>query len=118
MPFPIIGIIVHAGNEDDAGESPLTKRIDFQTDPSRYRHWRVAYDGAPLPIEREEIRVAEITTRDIDRGGFPHFLLKSLAVVVETLLRTEVQRTVERDHPLPDKSELWRSAAVSTSPTI
>ncbi|MGA7328042.1 MAG: enoyl-CoA hydratase-related protein, partial [Rhodomicrobium sp.] len=23
----------------------MTKRIDFQTDPSRYRHWRVAYDG-------------------------------------------------------------------------
>jgi glutamine---fructose-6-phosphate transaminase (isomerizing) len=40
---------------------------------------RVAYDGAPLPIEREEIRVAEITTRDIDRGGFPHFLLKEIS---------------------------------------
>ncbi len=23
----------------------MTKRIDFQTDPSRYRHWRVDYDG-------------------------------------------------------------------------
>src|SRR5262252_583167 len=23
----------------------MSKRIDFQTDPSRYRHWRVAYDG-------------------------------------------------------------------------
>jgi benzoyl-CoA-dihydrodiol lyase len=23
----------------------MTKRVDFQTDPSRYRHWRVAYDG-------------------------------------------------------------------------
>jgi len=23
----------------------VTKRIDFQTDPSRYRHWRVEYDG-------------------------------------------------------------------------
>jgi len=23
----------------------MTKRIDFQTDPSRYLHWRVAYDG-------------------------------------------------------------------------
>ncbi len=23
----------------------MTKRIDFQTDPSRYCHWRVAYDG-------------------------------------------------------------------------
>ncbi len=23
----------------------MTKRIDFQTDPSKYRHWRVEYDG-------------------------------------------------------------------------
>jgi len=23
----------------------MTKHIDFQTDPSRYRHWRVEYDG-------------------------------------------------------------------------
>ncbi len=23
----------------------MDKRIDFQTDPSKYRHWRVAYDG-------------------------------------------------------------------------
>ena len=23
----------------------MTQRIDFQTDPSRYRHWRVEYDG-------------------------------------------------------------------------
>lgn len=24
----------------------MSQRIDFQTDPSRYRHWRVEYDGA------------------------------------------------------------------------
>ena len=24
----------------------MTQRIDFQTDPPQYRHWRVAYDGA------------------------------------------------------------------------
>jgi benzoyl-CoA-dihydrodiol lyase len=23
----------------------MTERIDFQTDPSRYRHWRIAYEG-------------------------------------------------------------------------
>ena len=28
----------------------MVKRIDFQTDPSRYRHWRVAYDGAVATI--------------------------------------------------------------------
>jgi glucosamine--fructose-6-phosphate aminotransferase (isomerizing) len=40
---------------------------------------RLGYDGAPIPLARHEIRTAEITTRDIDRGGFPHFLLKEIS---------------------------------------
>jgi glucosamine--fructose-6-phosphate aminotransferase (isomerizing) len=39
---------------------------------------RSKYTGAPLPIDGREIVSAEITTRDIDRRGFPHFLLKEL----------------------------------------
>ena len=31
----------------DSGESALTHpdRVDYQTDPSQYRHWRINYDG-------------------------------------------------------------------------
>jgi benzoyl-CoA-dihydrodiol lyase len=36
----------------------MPDRIDFQTDPTRYRHWRVAYDGA----------VARVTM-DVDEAG-------------------------------------------------
>ena len=39
---------------------------------------RIAYDGTPLPIEDNEFTQAEITTRDIDRRNFPHFLLKEI----------------------------------------
>ncbi len=39
---------------------------------------RLAYDGTPLPVTDGDIRTAEITTRDIDRAGFPHFLLKEV----------------------------------------
>ena len=39
---------------------------------------RVAYDGTPLPVADIEYQTAEITTRDIDRAGAPHFLLKEL----------------------------------------
>src|SRR5258705_5275013 len=28
-----------------SGGEDMTGRIDFQTDPSRYRHWRLAFDG-------------------------------------------------------------------------
>ena len=39
-------------------EDPMTKMIDFQTDPSRYRHWRVEYDG---PVAR--------LVMDVDENG-------------------------------------------------
>ncbi|MDP2292727.1 MAG: SIS domain-containing protein, partial [Actinomycetota bacterium] len=39
---------------------------------------RMAYDGTPLPIDASEIVTAQVTTRDIDRGDAPHFLLKEI----------------------------------------
>ncbi len=39
---------------------------------------RYAYDGTELPVRADELNRAEITTRDIDRGDYPHFLLKEL----------------------------------------
>ncbi len=38
---------------------------------------RYAYDGTPLPIATELV-VPEVTTRDIDRGAYQHFLLKEI----------------------------------------
>jgi glucosamine--fructose-6-phosphate aminotransferase (isomerizing) len=40
---------------------------------------RVAYDGTPLPVDPAEVVTAEITTRDVDRSGYPHFLLKEIS---------------------------------------
>ncbi len=39
---------------------------------------RRSYDGRLLPITVEDLTRAEITTRDIDRGDHPHFLLKEI----------------------------------------
>jgi len=36
------------------------------------------YDGTPLLLTRADIQRAEITTRDIDRRGYPHFFLKEI----------------------------------------
>ena len=49
---------------------------------------RLTYDGAPLPIDAGEIRQAEITTRDIDRRGFPHFLLKEITEAPQSFRKT------------------------------
>ncbi|MEX2394991.1 MAG: glucosamine-6-phosphate synthase, partial [Actinomycetota bacterium] len=39
---------------------------------------RRSYDGTELPIGDGDVKGAEITTRDVDRGPYPHFLLKEL----------------------------------------
>jgi glutamine---fructose-6-phosphate transaminase (isomerizing) len=49
---------------------------------------RVAYDGARLPVGDDEIAVAEITTRDVDRAGYPHFLLKEMSEAPESFRKT------------------------------
>jgi glucosamine--fructose-6-phosphate aminotransferase (isomerizing) len=40
---------------------------------------RRRYDGAALPVDERDVSVAAITTRDIDRSAFPHFLLKEIS---------------------------------------
>jgi glucosamine--fructose-6-phosphate aminotransferase (isomerizing) len=49
---------------------------------------RTGYDGADLPVEFPELRMAEITTRDIDRAGFPHFLLKEISEAPQSFRKT------------------------------
>ena len=49
---------------------------------------RTAYDGTPAPVDPGEIVTAEITTRDIDRGGAPHFLLKEITEAPASFRKT------------------------------
>lgn len=39
---------------------------------------RMAYDGTALPVTEADVQRAAITTRDIDRGQYPHFLVKEI----------------------------------------
>jgi benzoyl-CoA-dihydrodiol lyase len=69
----------------------MSKVIDFQTDPSKYRHWRVEYDGA----------VANLYM-DVDENGglFDGYLLKlnSYDLGVDIELADIVQR-MRFEHP-------------------
>ncbi|HEX6166256.1 MAG TPA: SIS domain-containing protein [Acidimicrobiales bacterium] len=61
---------------------------------------RLAYDGTPLPVTADDITSAEITTRDIDRGEFPHFLLKEITEAPASFRKTLRGKLVERDGEL------------------
>ncbi len=49
---------------------------------------RSRYDGGPLPVDEQDVITAEITTRDIDRADFHHFLLKELTEAPASLRKT------------------------------
>ncbi len=49
---------------------------------------RIAYDGSELPIDTDELVVAQVTTRDIDRGEAPHFLLKEIGEAPNSFRKT------------------------------
>ena len=49
---------------------------------------RQSYDGTVLPVTAEEVQQAEVTTRDIDRGSFPHFLLKEITEAPASFRKT------------------------------
>ena len=49
---------------------------------------RYRYDGTPTPVTEDDLSVAEVTTRDIDRGDAAHFLLKEISESPESLAKT------------------------------
>ena len=56
------------------------------------------YDGTPLPLGEKDVRKAEITTRDIDRGDYPHFFLKEITEAVHSVRKTlRGKYRIERD---------------------
>ena len=49
---------------------------------------RLAYDGTELPLTEGDVAVASVTTRDIDRGEYRHFLLKEITQAPESFRKT------------------------------
>ena len=58
---------------------------------------RWSYDGTELPVVETELATAQITTRDIDRGTFPHFLLKEITDAPASFRKTLRGKLVETD---------------------
>ena len=46
------------------------------------------YDGSPLSLGKDSVQKAEITTRDIDRGNYPHYFLKEISEATLSIRKT------------------------------
>ncbi len=73
-------------------------RGGFAGDPSGLS--RMSYDGMDLPIETSEWKTPEVTTRDIDRGDAPHFLLKEISESPGSFAKTLRGRLIDTDGTL------------------
>jgi glucosamine--fructose-6-phosphate aminotransferase (isomerizing) len=49
---------------------------------------RRGFDGKRLPVAPKDVRTAEITTRDVDRGDFEHFFRKEITQSSRSVRRT------------------------------
>jgi len=56
---------------------------------------RKSYDGTSLPLFDTDVVTAEITTSDIDRAGYPHFLLKEISEAPNSFRTTLLGKLVE-----------------------
>lgn len=85
----------------DPGSSASSRGQVIELDARRagslegVRRW--SYDGTELPVDATELNRAEITTRDIDRGAFPHFLLKEIHDAPASFRKTLRGKLIEED---------------------
>ena len=58
---------------------------------------RVSYDGSVLPVTEFDVHDAQITTRDVDRGDAPHYLLKEISEAPGSFRKTLRGKVVDND---------------------
>jgi glucosamine--fructose-6-phosphate aminotransferase (isomerizing) len=61
---------------------------------------RLSYDGRALPVTAADVRALEITTRDVDRGRAPHYLLKEISEAPASFRKTLRGKLTDTDDGL------------------
>jgi benzoyl-CoA-dihydrodiol lyase len=82
---------MHMGDDTSRPDAPSAPRVDYRTDPSQYRHWRLSVDGE---VARLDLDVAE------DGGIRPGYKLKlnSYDLGVDIELHDALNR-IRFEHP-------------------
>lgn len=86
---------IDPANPASARGQIVTLRREHAGDPRGVE--RHSYDGRQLPIDSDDLITAEITTRDIDRGGFTHYLLKEISESPRSFRATLLGKLIETD---------------------
>ncbi len=71
--------------------------IELIGTPRPFLGW--SFDGVPLGEKDLPIKTAQITTRDIDIAGYPHFFLKEISESVSSVRKTLHGRFFLKDDP-------------------
>ena len=82
---------------------------------------RLRYDGSDHPVDATELATAAVTTRDIDRGDAPHFLLKEISEAPRSFQKTLRGKIGETDGVLRARSSATahcRRRSPHDSPTV
>jgi glucosamine--fructose-6-phosphate aminotransferase (isomerizing) len=77
-----------AGNDQDGGGRGQIVVLDRALAGTTAGIRRRSYQGTDLPVGEADLQRAEITTRDIDRGAFRHYLLKEISEAPLSLRKT------------------------------
>jgi len=66
--------------------------LDPETDDALKGIQAVYYDGTPIGLKPQDIKWTGITSRDIDRQGFPHYFLKEISESPASVEKTLANR--------------------------
>jgi glucosamine--fructose-6-phosphate aminotransferase (isomerizing) len=58
---------------------------------------RMSYDGRDIPVTDDDLQTAQMTTRDVDRGDAPHYLLKEISESPGSFRKTLRAKIVDTD---------------------
>ena len=79
----------------DPASAGQVVEVGMDGSPGAARRVRRAFDGTALPSAEADVRTAEITTRDVDRGDFQHFFRKEITQASRSVGRTLLGRVVK-----------------------